>query len=78
MVENIPPPLLYQPKKPDAYRVDSSFFGYFDDLKNPGFKSCERVYSMDFSLSLEIKFLDILPKVYQIVSELKISFIYFV
>ena len=30
-------------------------------LKNPRFKSCERLYTIDFSLSLEIKSLAILP-----------------
>ena len=30
-------------------------------LKDPLFKSCERIYTIDFSLSLEIKSLDILP-----------------
>ena len=28
-------------------------------LKDPHFKSCERIYTIDSSLSLEIKFLDI-------------------
>ena len=37
--------------------VNSSFFAYFDGLEKP----CERIYIIDLSLSLEIKFLDILP-----------------
>ena len=35
--------------------VNSLFFEYFDGLENPRFKSCERIYTIDFSLSLEIK-----------------------
>ena len=30
-------------------------------FKDPRFKSCERTYTIDFSLSLEIKSLDTLP-----------------
>ena len=47
--------------------INSSFFGYFDLLERSTFKSCERIFTTDFSLSLEIKSLDILSEVYQIV-----------
>ena len=30
-------------------------------LKNPRFKCCKRFYTIDFSLSLEMKSLDVLP-----------------
>ena len=46
-------------------------------LKDPRLKSCQRIYTIDFSVSLELKSPDILPSVYQIVSYLKISFILF-
>ena len=41
--------------------VNSSFFGYFDGLEKSTFESCERIYIIDISLSLEIKSLGILP-----------------
>ena len=41
--------------------VNSSFFGYFDGLKTSTFESCERIYIIDISLSLEIRSLGILP-----------------
>ena len=43
-------------------RINGSFFGYFDGLERSTFKSCERIYTTDFSLSLEIKSLDICTK----------------
>ena len=46
-------------------------------LNDPGFKSCERIYTINFPLFLKIKFLDMFVKVYQIVAQLKISFICF-
>ena len=46
-------------------------------LKDPRFKSCERIYTIDFSLFLKIKSLDMLVSVYQIVSYMKISLILF-
>ena len=33
-------------------------------IKDPHFKSCEIIYAIDFSLSLEMKSLDILAQVY--------------
>ena len=33
-------------------------------LKNPRFKSYERIYNIDFSLSLKMKSLTILPELY--------------
>ena len=50
----------------ESYRGTSKFLqlSHFSDilmvLKNPGFKSCERIQAIDFSLSLEIISLDIL------------------
>ena len=37
-------------------------------LKNSHFKICESIYTIDFSLSLEMTSLDILPQLYQIVN----------
>ena len=44
-------------------------------LKDLRFKSCERIYTIDFSPFLKINSLDLLDQVYQIVSYLKISLI---
>ena len=38
--------------------VNSSFFGYLIVLKNPRFKSCNRIYTTHFSRFLKIKTLD--------------------
>ena len=38
--------------------MNSSFFRYFV-LENPQFKSCERIYTIDFSLFPKIKSLDV-------------------
>ena len=46
-------------------------------LKNPRFKICKRIYTIDFPLSLEIKSLSILSQLHWIVNKLKMSFIYF-
>ena len=40
--------------------VNSSFLGYFDGLEKSTFKSYEKIYTIDFSLSLEMKSLTIL------------------
>ena len=41
--------------------INSSFFRYFDVLEGSTFKSGERIYTIDFSLCLEVQSLDILP-----------------
>ena len=38
--------------------VNSSFFGYLDDFEKSTFKSCKRIYTIEFSLFLKIKSLD--------------------
>ena len=39
--------------------INDSFFGYFVGLeRDPRFKSCERINTIDFSLFLKIKSLD--------------------
>ena len=55
--------------------INSSFFGYFDSLslKDLRFKSCERIYTTDFSLFQKIKSIDVFVKVYQTVGYVSVN-----